>query len=335
MTTSLSASNPTLLDVTKRLDPNGNIDSVAELLAQRNEILEDMTFVEGNLPTGHRSTVRTGLPTATWRKWYGGVVPGKSLTAQVTDDTAMLEQYAEIDKALADLNGNTAAWRLSEEKAFIEAMNQEFASTLFYGDHGSAPEEFNGLMMRYNSTSAENAINLIAGGAAAGQTDCTSIWLVIWSPETIFGIYPKGSKAGLQIEDKGQVTLGDSTNGYYEGYRSHYKWDVGLVCKDWRFAARVHSLDVSTLTKATTGTNDSDLTDLMVQMLEAVPDLRAGRPVFYCNRTIKAMLRRQITAKIGSSTLSMDNIAGKHVLTFDGIPVKRCDSILNTESSLN
>ncbi len=32
----------------------------------------------------------------------------------------MLETYSEIDKALADLNGNTAAYRLSEDRAFLE-----------------------------------------------------------------------------------------------------------------------------------------------------------------------------------------------------------------------
>jgi hypothetical protein len=43
-----------------------------------------------------------------------GVASSKSRTAQVTDSCGMLEAYAEIDKALADLNGNSAAFRLSE-----------------------------------------------------------------------------------------------------------------------------------------------------------------------------------------------------------------------------
>ena len=140
----LSANNPTLIDVASRLDPNSNIDKIVELLAATNEVLQDMTFIEGNLPTGHKTTVRTGLPGVTWRKLYGGVQPSKSTTAQVTDSAGMLEAYAEVDKALADLNGNAAAFRLSEDRAFIEAMSQEMSQTLFYGNEGTEPEAFTG-----------------------------------------------------------------------------------------------------------------------------------------------------------------------------------------------
>lgn len=67
-----------------------------------------MPFVEGNLPTGHKTTIRSGLPSATWRLLNYGVQPSKSTTVQVTDSVGMLETYAEVDKSLADLNGNTA-----------------------------------------------------------------------------------------------------------------------------------------------------------------------------------------------------------------------------------
>ena len=169
--TTLAANNPTLLDVAKRTDPDGSISTIVELL---NDVLTDMSFVEGNLPTGNKTTVRTGLPTPTWRKLYGGVQPTKSTTAQVTDSCGMLEAYAEIDKALADLNGNTAAFRLSEDAAHIESMSQEMASTLFYGNEGTEPEAFTGLAPRFNSKSAENADNIVDGGSASGQTDNTS-----------------------------------------------------------------------------------------------------------------------------------------------------------------
>src|SRR5690606_41765531 len=158
----LAASHPTLLDLAKRLDPDGKIDVIAEILTQENPILEDMNFVEGNLPTGHRTTIRTGLPTPTWRKLYGGVQPTKSTTTQVTDTTGMLEAYAEVDKALADLNGNTAAFRLSEDRAHIEGMNQEMAESLFYANEGTEPEAFTGLGPRLNTlTGAENSANVI------------------------------------------------------------------------------------------------------------------------------------------------------------------------------
>jgi hypothetical protein len=327
----LAVTNPTLLDFSKRLDPNGKIDQVVELLAQDNAALEDMTWQEGNLPTGHKSTVRTGLPTPTWRKLYGGVQPAKSLTAQITDSCGMLEAYAEVDKALADLNGNTAAWRLSEESAFIEGMAQKHASTLFYGNESTEPEAFTGLAPRFNSLSAQNADNIV-NGAGAGS-DNTSIWLCVWSPQTGFGIFPKGSKGGIQVEDKGQVTIENADaatagSGRMEAYRSHYRWDAGLVVKDWRYFVRIANIDISDLS---TIANCKNLINWMVQATERIPSLGKGRAVFYVNRTIREKLRLGILERI-STNLNWDTVSGKRVMSFDDIPVRRCDALVNTET---
>lgn len=332
----LSAIHPTMLDFDKRLDPDGTIAQIVELLSMTNEIIPDATWIEGNLETGHRTTVRTGIPTPTWRKLYGGVQPNKSTTAQVTDNCGMLEAYAEVDVALADLNGNAPAFRLSEDRAFIEGMNQEFAKTLFYGNEGSTPEAFTGLAPRFNAKSgAANGDNIILADASASGSDQTSIWLVCWGANTAHCIYPKGSAAGLKMTDKGVVTVEnvDGSNGRAEMYRTHYRWDVGFSVRDWRYIVRIANVDTSALTKnASAG---ADLIDCLAQALEIVPSLSLGKPVLYCNRTVKSFLRRQIANKVAASTLTMDQVAGKHVLMFDGIPVHRCDSILNTEAVIS
>lgn len=324
----LSTTNPTLADVAKRYDADGKIDTIVELLSETNEVLEDMTFLEGNLPTGHRTTVRSGLPASTWRKLNYGVQPSKSTTVQITDTTGMLEAYAEVDKALADLNGNTASFRLSEDRAFLESMNQTMANTLFYGDTGLDPEKFMGLSARYNSTTAESGDNIIVGGGSG--SDNTSIWLVCWGPNTCHGIYPKGSQAGLNHQDLGEVTLEDAANGKYQGYRTHYKWDIGMSVRDWRYIVRIPNIDVSNLTKDASGSSAA-LVDLMVQAVEKLPNVNLGRCVFYGNRTISSILRRQIT-NTSNVRLSMDEVAGKRVMSFDGIPFRRNDAILNDEA---
>lgn len=329
----LATTHPTLLDVTKRLDPNGKIDTIAEILNQTNEVLEDMVWLEGNLPTGHRTTIRTGLPAPTWRKLYGGVQPTKSTTVQVTDACGMLEAYAEVDKALADLNGNTGAFRLSEDRAHIEGMNQEFSSTLFYGNESSEPEAFTGFGARFNDQSAANGENIITSASTPDGSDNTSIYLVVWGPNTVHGIYPKGSKGGLNMEDKGQVTIEnvDGNGGRMEAYRTHYRWDCGLSVRDWRYVVRIN-LDQEDLVK--NAASGPDLVDLMTQAVELIPSLSMGRPAFYMNRTLRSFLRRQIANKVAASTLTMETVAGKHVTMFDGIPVRRCDAITNTESGI-
>ena len=333
----LSTQNPTLADVAKRTDPGGKIDTIVEMLNETNEILQDMTAIEGNLPTGHRTTVRTGIPTPTWRKLYGGVQPTKSQTRQVTDNCGMLEAYAEVDKALADLNGNTAAFRLSEDRPHIEGMNQEIASTLFYGNEGTEPAEFTGLAARYNDLSAESADNIINATGASGQLN-TSIWLVTWSPNTIHTIYPKGTKAGLEMSDKGQVTIEDvdGNGGRMEAYRSHYKWNIGLTVRDWRYAARICNIKVSDL-KDSSSTGDTarkNLIKFMIQASERIPAFGAGRACWYVNRTVREALRLGILEKI-SSNLNWETVAGKRVMTFDDIPVRRTDAILTTEAQVS
>ena len=331
--TTLASTHPTLLDMSRRLDPSGNISDIVEMMAAVNPVLEDMTFVEGNLPTGHKTTVRTGLPTPTWRKLYGGVQPGTSTTAQVTDSCGMLEAYAEVDKALADLNGNTAAFRLSEDAAHIEGMAQELASTTFYGNEGTEPEAFTGLAPRYNSLSAQNADNIIDFGGTG--SDNMSIWLCVWGPQTGFGIFPKGSKAGLQMTDKGQVTIEniDGNGGRMEGYRTHYRQDMGLTVKDWRYFVRIANIDYSVINAGDAGaiTAQKALITAMVKASERIPHLGKGRAVWYVPRNIRENLRLGILEKV-SSNLNWETVEGKRVMTFDDIPVRRCDALVNSEA---
>ena len=326
----ISSNNPTLADVAKTRDPDGTIADIVEIMNQENEILDDMTFMEGNLPTGHRTTIRSGIPKPTWRKLYGGVQPSKSSNVQITDNCGMLEDYAEVDKALADLNGNTAAFRLSEDRAHIEGMSQEFADTVFHGNEGTEPEAFTGLAPRYNDLSAENSDNIFDAGGIG--SDNTSIWLAVWGPSTVFGIYPKGSKAGLQHNDKGQVTIEDvdGTGGRMEAYRTHYRWDGGLCLKDWRYVVRIANIDVSDLNSIA---NTKNLVTWMIQASERVPSFGKGRAAWYVNRTVREKLRLGITEKIASN-LSWENVAGKRVMTFDDIPVRRTDALQNTESKV-
>ena len=329
----LAVTNPTLLDLAKASDPNGKIADVIEILNQNNEILDDMTWQEGNLTTGTRTTIRTGLPAPTWRKLYGGVQPNKGTTAQITESCGMLEAYAEVDKALADLNGNTNAFRLIEDRAHIEGINQELTNTLFNGNETIDPEKFTGFGPRFNNLSTALNKEVVLDGGGVGSTNF-SIWLVVWSPMTVMGIIPKGSKAGMQVEDLGRVTIEnvDTLGGRMEAYRTHYRMDAGLSVKDWRYVVRICNIDRTLLKKDySTG---ADIVNLMVQAMELIPNLNMGRAVFYMNRTLRSFLRQQITNKTLNSTLSMDTVAGRRVLAIDSIPVRRVDILASDEARI-
>ena len=337
----------TLLDWAKSIDPEGRTAAVVELLAQSNEILLDMPFVEGNLPTGHRAAIRTGLPTAIWRKMYQGVPAAKSTRATVEDSVGLLETRSEVDKDIADLNGNTSDFRLSEAQAFVEGMNQTMADALVYGDSSLNPERFNGLAIRYNTIStgtSEVAKNVISAG---GSGNCTSVWLVVWGKNTVHGIFPKGSKAGIVHQDLGEYDAFDSNNNRYRAYGDRWQWKCGLHVKDWRYVVRIANISVSDML-AQTGTQLNTaatwLPKLLVKALARIPFRGMGTPVFYASRTVSEMLavgaldKSQYVLSIQSAFQQYGKIEAGFTqsapLTVLGVPVRTVDRILETETAL-
>lgn len=334
----------TLLDWAKSQDPDGAVATVAELLSQTNEILTDMMLIEGNLPTGHKHTIRTGLPTSIWRQMYQGVPASKSVRAQVTDTCGMLETRSEVDRDIADLNGNTAAFRLSEAESFVESMNQTMAQTLIYGNTALNPERFMGLAPRYSAISgAANAQNIIDAGGVGSVN--TSIWLVVWGENTVTGIFPKGSNAGLFHEDLGLIDAFDASNNRYRAYADHWQWKIGLTVRDWRYVVRICNIDTTDLvTQATTQANTTAtlLIKLMIKAMARIPFMGKGKAVFYSNRTVKEMLSIQALDRSQNAVAFMPaanqfgNVSpgsvGSQDLLFMGVPVRTVDQILSTEA---
>jgi hypothetical protein len=336
----LSTYNLTLADWAKRLGPDGKVETqLAELLSQSNEILDDAVFKEGNLPTGHRVVIRTGLPTVYWRALNQGVPPSKSTTAQVDESCGMLEAYSEVDCALANLNGDVGATRVTEDMAFIESMNQTQATTLFYGNPKDDPKKYLGLAPRYSSYSgADNGQNVVLGGGG-DATHNTSIYLVIWDEQKVFCTFPKGSKAGLVHQDLGEVTQQLSDGSRYQAYRAHYKWDNGLVVKDWRYVVRIANIDTTALiaqsgTQATTAA--TSIIRLMSRALDRIPKWGTGKPAFYMNRTVFSGLRLAAMDKAAYVLAVQQGLnqfgSPQSWLTFEGIPIRRVDAIVNTEA---
>jgi len=332
----LAATNLTLADWAKRLDPNGSIAVIAELLSQTNEILSDAVFREGNLPTGHRVSIRTGLPSVYWRALNQGIPSSKSTTAQVDEACGILEARSEIDRDLAKLNGNTAEFRLSEDRAFIEAMNITQAQTMFYGNPSLDPKQYLGLAPRYSSLSGGNAQNIISAGGS--NADNTSIWLVVWGDQTIFCPFPKGSTAGLIQEDKGEQTIFDGSNRM-EALVSWYQWKNGLVVKDWRYAVRIPNIDVSDLIAAANTqaiTASTAIIKLMSRALDRIPYAGMGRPCFYMNRTVHSGLKLAALEKSNSVLAiesGLDQFGRTHSWTsFLGVPLRKCDALVNAEA---
>lgn len=341
----------TLIDIAKSWGPDGKPLALAELLNQSNELIQYMNFIEGNLPTGHKAAVRTALPTNILRRFYQGVPPSKSGRAIIEDVCAMQEGRNEIDKDLAELNNDVAAFRRSEGIAFTEGMNQTFAQMMIYGDTAQNKDGILGLAPRYNSLSTNPNITqqiIDAGGTGSNNT---SVWLVVWGPETVTGIYPKGSTAGLQQEDLGVNDAFDALNYRYRAYMERWVWKYGLHVKDYRYAVRIANINVADLTNQTNTqatTSATWINKLMIRALARIPSMGMGTATFIASRTVKEMLAIGVADK-SSNAISFTEglgqygklapggvagngtgIRGSQVL-FMGIPVLTVDRIVGTE----
>lgn len=339
---------PNLVDWARRADPDGSIAIIAEMLSQCNEVMKDMIWQEGNLPTGHKTTVRTGLPQGVWRAANQGVGSSKTLTAQFQDSIGELVDYSIVDKSVANLNGNVAKFRYSEDMGHIEGLSQQVASALFYSNEATNPTQFTGLAPRYNTVStstAKNAVNVLDAGGTGNAN--LSIWLVGWGDNTTFGIFPKGSQAGLVYEDKGDIVPAYDANGNrFEAYTSMFQFKIGLCVKDWRYNVRIANVD--TTTAGLQGATPPDLFALMSRAVVRLPT--ASRrlsgitesdapddpvpgisPAWYVNRTGREYLDIQ-AIRDRNVLLSSKDYAGDPVVTFRDTAIRVVDALTNSEA---
>lgn len=327
----ISNRNLTLADQASRIDSTGKTLTIVEALNQFNPILEDAPFVECNQTEGHKTAVRTGLPEVTWRKAYGGVQPSKSKVSTVVERCGNLEAYAEPDCDIVDQNGGTAEARFEEDKAFLEAMSQEMAQTIFYGDVKKDPEKFQGLASRLSSKKVASGEQIIlAGGSTGGLTSC---YFVGWDKNACKLLFPKGTNAGIKSTDKGQVTVPATGGGQYEAYRTHYKWQCGLSVSDWRAIARVANISITDLLGDTGTLADGKLIKLLIQAKNKIKPQYRHNGVLYVPTEVKTYLEIAAMDK-SSAALKLVEAADQLQVKFFDWTIKDCDAISLEETAV-
>lgn len=331
----LTSNYLTLADRINQTEPNGEIaKTIVELLNITNPILEDAYADECNDGSTNETTVRTSLPTAAFRDFYGYIPASKSGTAKVTDKTGMINALSVIDHDLFKKAKNKDQFRLNEAMSFFEAMNQTFTTNFFYGNAATNPAGFDGLAPRYNkyqstddSKATYNVIN--AGGSGS---DNTSIWFVTYGDLHTKLLYPQGSQAGIQTNPGDSEKPTWETNaegGKRPVIQDHYQHDVGLCIRDWRSTARIANIDVSDLAAGTVA-----IDDFMIDAFYRIDEFaQTGKTFIYANKTTVAALHKIAKTK-ANVHLSIDEFAGKKVVSFLGIPIRTCRTILNTEAAV-
>src|SRR5215831_5272921 len=237
----------TLVDLARRTDPDGGAADVAELLSQANDIYDDLVWKEGNTNTGHLYTVRTSIPSGWWRYIGQGVPMSKSTTMQGRINCGMLEDNFTVDRKLLEMAEDQNKFRYEEDNAHLEGMGQTVAGQFVYGNATLNPAAFTGFNAFYstvNTATADNAVNVFDGTGTGGNN--TSLLLIGWSPRSIYGVYPKGSTAGLKLEPLEYTQLAyDSLGNPYRAAVTWFKQEAGFCVEDWRWGSRYCNLDVT------------------------------------------------------------------------------------------
>lgn len=325
-------SYPSLID-TYKASAEG---TVIEILNRQNPILDDAIATQCNMDAVHRHMIRTGLPSVSWGRLYKGVAQSKATMQQVDDTTGWLEARSEIDTRLLKLAPDPAKARLVDSAPFLEAMNQEMATGIFYHDTATTPEKFKGLSARYGVRGGPGAGNQVIHGGGGNAGENTSIWFVTWGDHATSLLYPNGTKAGVSINDKGEEPVKDGSANTYYAKVTTFEWHIGLFVKDWRYNARIANIDVSDMQA---GSVDvwALLRKAYYRLQTRRRDSVSSRIAIYMNRDVLEILDAQssdralLAANPNYTGLSQATIEGKEVKTYRGIPIRETDAILNTE----
>jgi hypothetical protein len=312
----------TMLELAKRTN-NKDVLDIANVLAEKNEVLQDAAWVEANQKTTHVGTKVVSLPSGTWRGANQGVGSSTATTRQHSEPIGRLEDFSDIDEMILDLEGsNGKAVRGKEDELHLEGLGQTLSETINRGDKSDDPNSFNGLSQRYDSLSDANVL-----GAGGDGSDLTSLWIIEWGPKACHLIYPRGSNIGISAEDKGKVRITPTSSTAYYAYESQFVVQAGMFVVDDRCVQRIANIETS-------GSENILDDDQIIEALNYMPTAGgSGNTVIYINRVLKTQF--DILAKDKANVnYTSDNAFGMPVTRFRGVPVRMWESILNTEDAL-
>ena len=336
----------TLTDI---LSNYSSADAAARFVLPK-RVLDRMTPLVKMLPLkasnnilSNIATRTDSLPVASTRRFNEGIQATASKNIPINDPIALFEDYSEVDKDLWEIQNDPNAWRADQDMNHIEGLFQLMESMLLYGSLAVNPGAFNGLSTRFNNlTSLPNGDatwkpNVWNGGASTGST--TSAWMIEFGDDSVYGIYPPNTPAGLSVRDLGEVTkeLASGTtavgmNYLYQVLRTMLRWYLGIQIADERAVQRIANINPTALSS-----NNFD-ENVFIEAKNWLP--RAGEApgtVILVNRDLKTQIDiRAVSQKINTyftppSNGSMD-VFGKAVTRFQNIPIYTAEKILSTES---
>lgn len=298
-------------------------------------VFDQAVVQRGNDGNGDQGKVVTSYPEGQLRAFNEGWGAEKVHGADARYKACMIRSRSEVDRDLFNTRAPTErdAWRFRQDEGFMRGLARTVVRKMFSGDPSKDSRDMTGLdniLSPTNPAFKDRILN--AGGTTADKQ--TSIYLVNWDPSACYLFYPEnGSDAGLKVENKGEQYAFDTNGNRFLALITEFSWNVGLAVYDPEKVVRIANIDTTKLSIDSKRAGSPNLIDLMTQALEMLPDDATGRAAFYLNDNLRSVLRRQIANK-DNVWLGMDEVAGRKVMTFGGVPVHRVgsDVLTNTGS---
>ncbi len=321
----------TFNDLRKRLNPQGSLDWIMEIMAESNPIMQHIPWMEGNLPTGNQTTLRTSYPHPELRRINRGVGNQKSDTKQITDTCCIMEARSPIDVRLLKMAPDKEGLRRSEDAAFVEGFTQALASYIFYGDTEANPDQFNGLAIRYNTLTGDKGTPgyqvINAGGATASKQ--ASAYFVDWGERSVVGIYPRGSKAGLDTQDLGENDMLDPDGKPYRAVTTLFSWDAGLAVQNLRKIAVVHNIDMNTSAEKTTAAERKAILENLVRAKNRLQNPK--NPRLYVPENLYTLIELSLNDKSNVYITRQELMNQMPKLYISGVEISSCDALKENE----
>lgn len=309
-----------LKDVANRTDPSGKVAKVVDLMMQECSMFEDMPYVTGNLEAGHKIIQVVDKPKGSYTGYNQGSQNEKSAHRQITFGTGSLTGRVQVDDKIMRNFTNAPETFVQQCNETVQGLTQTTQHTLLYGETSEDPNAFNGFNHFYGNPKdplyGKQLYN--AGGTS---NDNTSIYFVGWGPETVFGITPKNSKAGIQIFDRGINEVLDENGKPYFAHVRTFEMNLGLCVRDPRFVSVLHNVSLSKLL--------ADPTGIIKQMTYAMGLARTGfgsKMKIYVARELHSHLQVAAQEKMNVN-LTVSNVEGQPITSFNGAPIRTLDAL--------
>lgn len=251
MATNSVAAKYTISDVINSyssLDGNAMYVKVANVLALKLPLFRMLPMVASNQVMSEIISKVAAMGSATLRRFNEYVTPTVNKRTPGTEPIAMFQDWSEVDAALYAIQNDPVQWRMDEDAIKVESMTQSVEDQLLNGNLSQYPAGIQGLFTRYNlSTTRPNGVSTtrynvqLAGGSGS---DVTSVLALELGKNKVYGIYPKNTRAGINLENKGLVTS-EYSGGRMDVYRTKIEIFFGLVVKDDRCVQRIANIEVS------------------------------------------------------------------------------------------